>query len=102
MSTPPRTRDLQAGTVVRVAYHTPKQTYSLEGVVEDDPSERPGAMVCFEDDPYAPVTTARVYTTHDAWLDARLRDGRDAPLPNGHVRERVHDPGPVQGERQPA
>jgi hypothetical protein len=102
MSTGLRTRDLQPGTVVRVAYHTQKQTYSLEGVVKDDPSERPGAMVCFEDDPYAPVTTARVYTTHETWLEARERDGRDAPLPNGYVRERLHAAGTTERERQAA
>lgn len=102
MTTQPRTRDLQAGTVVRVAYHTQKQTYNLEGVVTDDPSDRPGAMVALEDDPYSPVTTARVYTTQEAWLDARERDGRDAPLPNGYVRERLHAAGPAEGELQPA
>lgn len=102
MSTQSRTRDLQAGTVVRVTYHTPTQTYRLEGVVKDDPSERPGAMVCFEDDPYAPVTTARVYTTHESWLEARQRDDREAPLPNGYVRERLHSAGTTERGRQPA
>lgn len=101
MSTQPRTRDLQPGSVVRVAYHTQRQTYHLEGVVTDDPSEAPGTLVCFEDDPYAPVTTARVFTTHEAWLDARLRDDREVPLPNGFVRERIHTVGANEGERQP-
>lgn len=102
MSTQPRTRDLQSGTVVRVLYHTQKQTYDLQGVVTDDPSDGPGAMVSLEDDPYSPVTTARVYTTHEAWLDARERDGREAPLPNGYVRERIHSMGAPERERQAA
>ena len=102
MSTQPRTRDLQPGTVVRVVYHTQKQTYNLEGVVKDDPSDRPGAMVALEDDPYSPVTTARVYTTHDAWLDARQPAGREAPLPSGYVRERIHSFQTAERERQPA
>lgn len=102
MSTQLRTRDLEPGTVVRVAYHTRKQTYSLEGVVTDDPSDGPGALVRFENDPYAPVTTARVYETHEAWLDARLRDGRETALPNGFVRERLHAPRAAERERQPA
>lgn len=102
MSTATRTRDLQPGTVVRVAYHTQKQTYHLEGVVKEDQSDRPGAMVSLEDDPYSPVTVARVYTTHEAWLDAHERDGRDASLPSGFVRERLHAAGATEGERQPA
>ena len=102
MSATTRTRDLQPGTVVRVAYHTRKQTYNLEGVVKEDQTDRPGAVVSLEDDPYSPVTVARVYTTHQAWLDARERDGRDAPLPNGFVRERLHAAGSAEGERQPA
>lgn len=101
MPTTTRTRDLQPGTVVRVAYHTHRQTYHLEGVVTDDPSAGPGTLVRFEDDPCAPVTTARVYSTHEAWLDARLRDDREAPLPNGFVRERLHAAGASEGERQP-
>lgn len=102
MSTHPRTRDLEQGTVVRVVYHTPKQTYNLEGVVTDDPSDGPGALVALEDDPYSPVTTARVYTTHEAWLDARQQDGREASLPNGYVRERIHAVQAPERERQPA
>ena len=102
MSTQARTRDLQPGTVVRVVYHTPKQTYTLEGVVEDDPSDGPGTMVSLGDDPHSPVTTARVHTTHEAWLAARERDDRDVPLPSGYVRERIHAARTTEPERQPA
>lgn len=101
MSTHLRTRDLQPGAVVRVAYHTRKQTYTLRGVVTDDPSKAPGTIVRFEDDPYAPVTSARVYESHESWLEARMRDGREAALPNGFVRERLLAPGAAEGERQP-
>ena len=102
MSTQARTRDLQPGTVVRVVYHTPKQTYNLEGVVEEDPSDGPGTMVSLGDDPCSPVTTARLYTTHEAWLAARERDDREVPLPSGYVRECIHSVRTPEPEQQPA
>lgn len=102
MSTQTRTPDLQPGSVVRVKYHTRRQTYDLEGVVTDDETDRPGVMVSFEDDPYAPVTTARVYAAHEDWLDAREQCGHDAPLPGGFVRERIETVGTTDRERSVA
>lgn len=89
MSTQARTRDLQTGTAVRVVYHTPTQTYHLTGVVEDDPADTTGVLVALGDDPHSPVTTARVYATYDAWLEARRGGGSSAPLPRGYVRDRL-------------
>lgn len=102
MATHSRTRDLQRGTVVRVIYHTPTQTYNLEGVVTEDPSEAPGVMVSLEDDPYSPATTARVYSTHEAWLEARERCGRNDPLPGGYVRDRLRPVRTAEAETQVA
>lgn len=99
MSSDPRTRTLESGSIVRVVYHTPRETYHLEGVVAEDDAAHPGVMVSLEEDPYSPVTTARVYTTFEAWLDARERCVRNDTLPCGYVRERLRPASDAEGER---
>lgn len=81
-----------------MVYHTARETYHLEGVVTDDDAH-PGVMVSLEEDPYSPVTTARVYSTFEAWLEARERCGRNDVLPGGYVRGRLHAADGAERER---
>lgn len=97
----PRTRELRSGTVVRVTYHTNRQTYRLEGIVTDTTADAAGVMVSFENDACAPVTTARVYTTEDEWRDTRERCPGRPPIPNGYVQEALHD-GDTSYQTRPA